>query len=151
MRWWPAPDSARTAYPVAFGAVPEPRFRLVCVPSALAGTPAGWARDMLQEGELALLSSEGLEAIDRVAHELDQRAILLVRAEPSGELQEQTVMAYAGGLPLVWVASGFSDTARTWAHERGPMTLLSEAEGPLGDEERRRIDRFLAILGRQSE
>jgi hypothetical protein len=31
------------------------------------------------------------------------------------------------------------------------MTLLSQAAGSLGDEERRRIDRFVAILGRQSE
>ena len=31
------------------------------------------------------------------------------------------------------------------------MTLLVEARGPLADDERRRIDRFVAILGRQSE
>ena len=131
--------------------MPEIRFRFVCAPSALAGTPAGWARDMLEEGEVGLLPGEGLEAIDRVAHDLHQRAIMLVRTEQNRELQDQTVMAYAEALPLVWVAADFTDGARSWAHDRGPMTLLSEARGPLGDEERRRIDRFLAILGRQSE
>jgi hypothetical protein len=131
--------------------VPEIRFRFVCAPSALTGAPAGWARDMLEEGEVALLSSQGLEAVDRVAHELGQRSIVLIRTEQSSELQDETVMAYAEALPLVWVASGFSEAARNWAHERGPMTLLSEANGALGDEERRRIDRFVASLGRQSE
>ncbi len=131
--------------------MPEARFRFVCVPSALAGTPAGWAREMLEEGEVALLAADGLDAVDRVAHELDQSAIVLVRTEQSSELQDQTVMAYADALPLVWVGAEFSDAARNWARDRGPMTLLSEASGPLGDEERRRIDRFLASLGRQSE
>jgi hypothetical protein len=131
--------------------MPEPRFRFVCLPSALAGMPAGWARDMLEEGEVALLASDGLEAIDQVAHELGQIAVALVRTEQNREQQDRAVMAYADSLPLVWVAADFSDEARAWAHERGPMTLLSEADGSLGDEERRRIDRFLAILGRQSE
>jgi hypothetical protein len=31
------------------------------------------------------------------------------------------------------------------------MTLLVESGEPLSDEQRRRIDRFVAILGRQSE
>jgi hypothetical protein len=31
------------------------------------------------------------------------------------------------------------------------MTLLVAAAGPLEDEERRRIERFVATLGRQSE
>ncbi len=131
--------------------MPEPRFRFVSVPSALAGAPAGWARDMLEEGEVALLSSDGLETINQVAHELEQITIALVRAEASREQQDATVMAYADMLPLVWVAPDFSDAVQRWAHERGPMTLLSEASGALGDEERRRIDRFLASLGRQSE
>jgi hypothetical protein len=106
---------------------------------------------MLEEGEVALLTSDGLEAINQVAHELGQIAVLLVRAESSGEQQDQAVMSYADTLPLVWVASEFSPAAGNWAHERGPMTLLSTANGTLDDEERRRIDRFLAILGRQSE
>ncbi len=131
--------------------VPEPRFRFVCVPSALAGTPAGWARDMLEEGEVALLASDGLDVINQVAHELGQIAITLVRTETDPAQQDQTVMAYADTLPLVWTAPDFSATVREWARDRGAMTLLSEAAGPLGAEERRRIDRFLAILGRQSE
>ena len=135
----------------SFPRVPEPRFRFVCLPSALAGTPAGWAREMLEEGEVALLASDGLDVINQVAHELGQITITLLRTERDPEQQDVAVMAYADTLPLVWVAAGFSDEVSRWAHERGAMTLLSAAEGPLGGEERRRIDRFLAILGRQSE
>jgi hypothetical protein len=145
------PSAVVAGQQVALCAMPEPRFRFVCLPSALAGTPAGWARDMLEEGEVALLASDGLDAINQVAHELGQIAVALVRTEQNRERQDRAVMAYADSLPLVWVAADFSDEVRAWAHERGPMTLLSEADGSLGDEERRRIDRFLAILGRQSE
>jgi hypothetical protein len=106
---------------------------------------------MLEEGEVALLASGGLDAINQVAHELGQFAVVLVRTEASREQQDQAVMAYADTLPLVWVAADFSDEVRSWAQARGPMTLLGEAAGSLDDEERRRIDRFLAILGRQSE
>ena len=45
----------------------------------------------------------------------------------------------------------FSDAAREWARDRGPMTLLVAADAPLSGEERRRIDRFVATPGRQSE
>ena len=131
--------------------MPEPRFRFVCSPSALAGTPAGWAREMLEEGEVALLPSDGLDVINQVAHELAQITIRLVRTERDQGQQDATVMAYAGALPLVWVAAEFSDAVSSWARDRGAMTLLSVSDGPLGDEERRRIDRFLASLGRQSE
>jgi hypothetical protein len=131
--------------------VPEPRFRFVCAPSALSGAPAGWAQELLGEGEVALLASEGLEAVNEVAHELGQPAIALVRTESSRERQDETVIAYAGSLPLVWVAKEFTDNAETWARDRGPMTLLTPASGPLDDDERRRIDRFVAMLGRQSE
>jgi hypothetical protein len=107
---------------------------------------------MLEEGEVALLASDGLDVINQVAQDLGQITITLVRAEHSRERQDATVMAYAEPLPLVWVAHEFSAEVKRWAHERGAMTLLSEASGqPLGDGERRRIDRFLAILGRQSE
>jgi hypothetical protein len=131
--------------------MPAPRFRFVCSPSALAGVAPEWRRDMLAEGELALLADEGLDAIDHVAHELGQLAILLVRRESDHTRQEQTVMAYAESLPLVWVAPAFGERARRWAAERGPMTLLSASAGGLNAEERQRIDRFLAILSRQSE
>jgi hypothetical protein len=127
-------------------------FRFVCVPSALEGAPGGWARDMLGEGEIALLADSGdLDAVNGVAHALDLPSIALVRGEEDAARQEETVIAHAGSLPLVWVATGFSESARTWAHERGPMTLLVAAEGPLTDDERHRIERFVATLGRQSE
>lgn len=106
---------------------------------------------MLRDGEIALLSSEGLAAVDRVAHDLGQHSISLIRTEASDRLQDETVMAYADSLPLIWVGPHFSEAVRAWAQARGPMTLLSDADGPLDDEERRRIDRFVAILGRQSE
>ena len=49
------------------------------------------------------------------------------------EVQEQTVIAHAGSLPLIWVGSAFSDAARAWARDRGPMTLLVEVDGALSD------------------
>jgi hypothetical protein len=106
---------------------------------------------MLREGEVALLGDEGLEAVNAVAHELDLMAVSLIRAEASPQRQDATVTAYAAALPLVWVADSFTEHAHAWARDRGPMTLLSQSTGPVGDEERRRIDRFVAILGRQSE
>ena len=130
----------------------DPSFRFVCVPSALAGAPAGWAREMLREGEIALLPDEGgLAAINDVAHDLGLASVPLVRGEDSPERQEETVMAYAGSLPIVWVGAGFGDAATAWARDRGPMTLLVTAAAPLSEEERRRIERFVATLGRQSE
>ena len=129
----------------------EPRFRVVCPPSALSGTPAGWAREMLREGEVALLGAEGLPAIDAVAHALAQPSIRVVRSEDTGAARDQTVIEFAGSLPLIWIAPAFGDRASQWARDRGPMTLLSTCEGTLSDEEQRRIDRFVAILGRQSE
>ena len=130
----------------------DPSFRFVCVPNALAGAPAGWAREMLREGEIALLPDEGgLAAINDVAHDLGLASVPLVRGEDSPERQEETVMAYAGSLPIVWVGAGFGDAATAWARDRGPMTLLVTAAAPLSEEERRRIERFVATLGRQSE
>jgi hypothetical protein len=130
----------------------EPSFRFVCVPDALAGAPSGWAREMLQDGEIALLAGDGgLEAINGVAHDLGLVSVPLVRGEESAQRQEQTVMSYAESLPLVWVSASFGDGATAWARDRGPMTLLVAAGGPLSEEERRRIERFVATLGRQSE
>ena len=124
----------------------------MCVPAALAGAPGGWAREMLREGEIALLPGDGgLAAIDDVARALDAVSLAVVRGEPDVERQEQTVIEYAEALPLVWVGASFSDAATQWAHDRGPMTLLVPTDAPLSDEERRRIDRFVALLGRQSE
>ncbi len=131
--------------------MPEPRFRFVCAPSALSGTPAGWAREMLEEGEVALLGYEGLEAVNALAHDLAQTTIAVVRTEDTPERQDETVIAYANSLALIWVAGDFSSRVQSWARDRGPMTLLTAATGPLDDEARRRIDRFVAMLGRQSE
>ena len=78
-------------------------------------------------------------------------SVPVVRGEDSAQRQEETVMAYAEHLPLVWVSAGFGDGATAWARDRGPMTLLVAAGGPLAEDERRRIERFVATLGRQSE
>jgi hypothetical protein len=127
-------------------------FRLVCVPGALNSAPAGWARDLLTAGgEVAVLvDDDGLPAINAVARALDATSISVVRNEPSRELQEQTVIAHAGDLALVWVAPSFSAEAEAWATARPPMTLLVAADGPLSDEERARIERFVRILGGQA-
>jgi hypothetical protein len=125
------------------------------MPAALTDTSPGlaaWAHEMLREGEIALLPDDGgLPALGAVAHALEMVAVPLIRAESDDERQEHTVIAYAEAMPLVWVADRFSQHAVRWAHDRGPMTLLVQADGPLSDDERRRIDRFVATLGRQSE
>ena len=125
---------------------------MVCTPAALAGAPDGWAAETLRDGEMALLVDDGgLEAINAAAHALELVTVPIVRSEDSGAAQAETVIAFAGSLPLVWVESEFSDRVRTWAHDRLPMTLLVEVDGPLPDPERSRIERFLALLGRQTE
>ncbi len=130
----------------------DPLFRLVCAPGVLDGAPAGWVSTMLQEGELALLVDDGgLEAITTLAHSLDLVTVPLLRTEDTPEQQDSTVMSYAQSTPLVWIAGGFGEAATRWAHQRGPMTLLVEAGGDLPDDERRRIERFVVILGRQAE
>jgi hypothetical protein len=107
---------------------------------------------MLQEGELALLVDDGgLEAITSLAHGLDLVTIPLLRTEDTPAQQDATVMSYAQSKPLVWIAREFGEAATRWAHQRGPMTLLVEAGGELPEEERRRIERFVVILGRQAE
>lgn len=127
-------------------------FHMVCSPAALEGAPAGWATSILQDGDLALLADEGgLPAIDAVAHELDLVCVAVIRPEATPERQGETVMAYAGSLPLVWVGGGFSETVRGWAVQRGAMTLLIDVDGPIPADQRGRIARFLAILTRQSE
>jgi hypothetical protein len=130
----------------------DPLFRLVSTPGALDGAPEGWVGTMLEEGELALLvDGGGLDAITALAHALDLVTVPLLRTEETPAQQESTVMSYAESKPLVWIASAFGDSATRWAHQRGPMTLLVESGGELSDEERRRIERFVVILGRQAE
>jgi hypothetical protein len=132
--------------------VSEPGFHFVCVPSALVGLPAEWVTEMLRDGEIALLvDGGGFAAINEVAHTLGRVSVPLVRHEETMERQQETVMAYVGRLPLVWVGKDFIEAVTAWASARGPMTLLVEATGPLSEADRRRIDRFVAMLGRQSE
>jgi hypothetical protein len=107
---------------------------------------------MLRDGEISLLVDDGgLEAVNAVAHALDLATVSLVRAEEGDEKQERTVMTHAGSLPLIWVAPAFGEAARTWARDRGPMTLLVATGGSVSDDERHRIERFVALLGRQAE
>jgi hypothetical protein len=130
----------------------DPVFRLVCRPAALADTPAAWAREMLGEGEIALLGGDGgLAEINGLAHHLGLVSLTVLRGETAPEAQAETVISFAAALPLVWVGPAFAARAETWAHARGPMTLLVAAAGALGDAERPRIERFVAALGRQSE
>lgn len=130
----------------------DPLFRLVCNAGVLDGAPEGWVSTMLQEGELALLvDGGGLEAITSLAHRLDLVTVPLLRTEETPARQDSTVMSYAQSKPLVWIAGAFGEAATRWAQQRGPMTLLVETDGDLADEERRRIERFVVILGRQAE
>jgi hypothetical protein len=132
--------------------VSDPIFRLVCVPGALDEAPEGWASKLLRQGEIALLvDAGGLAAIDAAAHKLGLRTVPVVRTEQTAAAQEETVIGYAESLPVVWVARDFSPSTRAWAHDRGPMTLLVEAEGPLEADARGRIERFVGWLGRQTE
>jgi hypothetical protein len=127
-------------------------FRLVCTPGNLDGAPDGWLETMLEEGELALLLDDGgFAAISAVAHSLGVDTVSVLRAEESVEHQERTIMRLAGSKPLVWVAPSFGEPAVAWAHDRGPMTLLVETAAGLSEDERKRVERFVVILGRQAE
>jgi len=107
---------------------------------------------MLRHGDVALLPDDsGLEGVNGVAHALGTETVSVVRVEETATRQDETVMAHASSLPFVWLSPSFSDWVREWARDRGPMTLLVEADGPLSDDTRRRIDRFVAFLGRQAE
>lgn len=118
----------------------------------LDSAPPGWVETMLEEGEIAVLADAGgLDAITALAHALDLVTLPVLRAEQTPAEQEATVRAYADGKPLVWITSSFGEDARRWAQQRGPMTLLLEADGPLSEDERKRVDRFVVILGRQAE
>jgi len=127
-------------------------FRLACAPGVLAAAPDGWVAAMLEEGEVAVLADDGgLDAITALAHDLGMVTVPVLRAESTAEQQEATVMAYAAAKPLIWIAGSFGEAARDWAHKRGPMTLLVDATAALSDDERKRVERFAVILGRQAE
>ena len=107
---------------------------------------------ILSQGEIALLIDDGgLDTINALSHELGLVSMPVLRSEATAEAQEQTVIEHAARLPLVWVAEAFSDAARAWAHDRRAMTLLVASSGALPETERRRIERFVSALGRQSE
>jgi hypothetical protein len=107
---------------------------------------------MLTDGEVTLLIDEGgIDAINHAAHALGALTVSVMRTEATAAAQEETVRTHAASLPLIWVAPQFSDGARSWAHARGPMTLLVETAAPLTEEERGRLTRFVAILGRQTD
>jgi hypothetical protein len=132
--------------------VSEPRFYFVCAASALVGVPPDWVKEMLADGDIALLpDSGGFAAINEVAHTLGLISVPLIRGEETEELQQDTAMAYADRLPLVWVDRGFGERATAWARDRGPMTLLVQTTRPLAEDERHRIERFVASLERQAE
>ena len=132
--------------------VSDPLFRLACTPAVLDAAPEDWVETLLEEGEVALLADgRGLDAMTALAHALDLVTIPLLRAEETPAQQEATVIAYADAKPLVWVAASFSEDATRWAQERGPMTLLIESDGALAEDERKRVERFVVILGRQAE
>jgi hypothetical protein len=132
--------------------VSDPLFRLACAPGVLNAAPAPWVTTMLDEGEIAVLPDDGgLDAITAFAHALDLVTVPVLRAEQTPEQQEATVMTYAGTKPLVWIAQGFGEDATRWARDRGPMTLLIESAGSLSEGERKRVERFAVILGRQAE
>jgi hypothetical protein len=133
-------------------AVPDAVFHLVAPASALEGAPADWAVELLNLGELALsVDDRGLDGVDAVARALRRPAVAVLRREATADAAEASVREFAGRLALVWIAPSFGDSARAWARDRAPMTLLVEHDGPLPEEERRRIERFVAILGRQAE
>jgi len=107
---------------------------------------------ILSQGEIALLIDDGgLDTINAIAHALGIVSIPVLRSEASAAAQEQTVIDHAARMPLVWIADAFSEEVRTWAHDRGPMTLLVHSSGALPESERQRIERFVASLGRQAE
>jgi hypothetical protein len=130
----------------------DPVFRLVAPASVLEATPAGWTKDLLRQGEMALaLDAGALDAIDAVARALGSPAVAVLRREATPVATEASVREFADGLALVWIAPSFSTEARAWARDRAPMTLLVDHDGPLPEDDRRRIERFVAILGRQAE
>ena len=132
--------------------VSEVRFRFVCAASALGDGPAAWVTEMLVGGEIALVADRGgFDAINQVAHTLGLISVPVVRREETFERQQTTVMAYADRLPLVWVDESFGETVTAWARDRAPMTLLVQSVGPLAEDQRRRIERFVASLERQAE
>jgi hypothetical protein len=71
-------------------------FRVVCAPAVLTGSPDGWAAEMLQGGEVAILLGDGgLASVDAVARTLGTTTVSVLRTEDSPAEQERTVMRHA--------------------------------------------------------
>lgn len=122
-------------------------FKIICVPTVLTHAPEGWAAELLADGDLALTAGQGApQGVREVGEALDMPAVAVLRDDA-----DATAKAFAGTFPLVWVAAGFSEEARTWAQRRGPMTLLIETDAALSDDDLRLVERFVAILDRQAE
>jgi len=127
-------------------------YRLVATSTAVARTPAGWVAETLRDGAVTLVIDHGgLDAIDAAARALGQVAVSVLRREAGAQAQEEAVIAFAGAMPLVWVNAQFSERTRTWARERGPMTLLVPAADVLPADELARIARFVTLLSRQTD
>ena len=127
-------------------------YQLVATSTAIAQTPDGWVAETLRDGAVTLVIDDGgLDAINAAAQALDQVAVSVLRRESDPDAQEEAVIAFAGAMPLVWVAARFSPRVTTWAHERGPMTLLVPASGALPASELARIARFVTLLSRQTD
>ena len=127
-------------------------YQLVATSTAIAQTPDGWVAETLRDGAVTLVIDDGgLEAINAAARALDQVAVSVLRRESGPEAQEEAVIAFAGAMPLIWVAAQFSERVTSWAHERGPMTLLVPASGALPTGELTRIARFVTLLSRQTD
>ena len=122
-------------------------YQLVATSTAIAQTPHGWVAENLRDGAVSLVIDDGgLDAINAAARALDQVAVSVLRRESGPQAQEEAVIAFASAMPLVWVGAGFSERVRSWAHERGPMTLLVLASGALPADELARIARFVTLL-----
>jgi hypothetical protein len=129
--------------------VSEPGFHFVCVPSALVGLPAEWVTDMLGDGKIALLvDGGGFAAIDEVAHTLGLISVPLPATRGNGGASG----GHGDGVRRSPPARVGGRRPQRDGHRLGEQSPPDDvATGPLSEDERRRIDRFVAILGRQSE
>ena len=67
-----------------------------------------------------LVDEGGQDAIDAAIRALGQLAVPVKSSEAGSEAQEQTVIEFAGSLPLIWITAEFSERAQSWAHQPGP-------------------------------
>lgn len=104
---------------------------------------------MLRDGEIALLpDAGGLAAISDVAHQLRLLSVPVIRTEPDEERQHETVMATQADCRSCGSAGVSAPRSPPGRATGGQMTLLVHTARALEEDERRRIDRFVATLGR---